>query len=206
VVKILTSLLNEHLRKRTHKKITPRSYFYISEAGRSAFDIYRSMVLPQWYPPKIRRLLEIGNTTHKRVLRYLKEMGFLEAEGVKVGDELFRGVADAVIKLPGEETMPLEIKTVGWKEFERILRKGVPSWPSYIQLHLYLHYLDKKKGKLLFIETNTLEDFMMPLEEYRPEQRMKEFTIRKNPRVIAETIEKFKKLKEIFVEGGVMLR
>jgi hypothetical protein len=206
VVKILANLLNEHLKNKKPKKATPRSYFYISEAGRSAFEIYRSMVLSRWYPSKIRRLLEIGNATHKRVYRYLREMGFLEAEGVKVGDDLFRGFADAVIKLPGEEAMPLEIKTVGWKEFERILKKGVPSWHSYLQLQLYLHYLNKREGKLLFIETNTLEDFMMPLEEYRPEQRMKEFTIRKNPRVIEETIEKFRKLKEIFVEGGVMLK
>jgi hypothetical protein len=206
VVKILTNLLNEHLKNKTPKKSAQRSYFYISEAGRSAFQIYRSMVLTQWYPPKIRRLLEIGNTTHKRVCRYLKEMGVLEAEGVRMGDDLFRGVADAVIKLPAEESMPLEIKTVGWKEFERILRKGFPSWHSYIQLQLYLHYLNKDRGKILFIETNTLEDFMMPLEEYRPEQRMKEFTITKNPRMIGETMEKFRKLKEIFVEGGVMLK
>jgi hypothetical protein len=206
VVKILTNLLNEHLKNKTTKKNTPRSYFYISEAAKNPFDIYRSMVAPQWYPPKIRRLMEIGNTTHKKVCKYLREMGLLETEEIRVGDELFRGIADAVIKLPGEEPIPLEIKTVGWKEFEKILKKGLPTWHSYIQLQLYLHYLNKNKGKILFIETNTLEDFMMPLEEYRQEQRMKEFTIRKNPRVITETMQKFRKLKETFVEGGIMTR
>ncbi len=44
----------------------------------------------------------------------------------------------------------------------------------------------------------------MPLEDYRAEQRMKEFTINKNPRIIAETLDRFRKLKQAFISGGVM--
>jgi hypothetical protein len=206
VVKILISLINEHLKKKTPRKITPRSYFFISEAGLTPFEIYGRMRFRQKLLPKTKRLMEVGRSTHRRVYRYLKEMGCLEATEVGMGDDLFHGFADAMIKLSDEEEMPLEIKTVNREEFDYLLKKGFPTWQSYIQLQLYLHYLNKERGKILFIEVNTLEDYVMPLEEYRPEQRMMEFTVKKNPKMITKTLEKFRRLKEGFVEEGVMIR
>jgi hypothetical protein len=204
VVKILIGLLQEHLKNKKPRGVLSRNYFLISEAGKKPFDIFRNLTSGLKHPAKIRRLHEIGRATHRRVCQYLDGMGLLEGYEIPVGDDLFKGIADAMIKLPYEEAMPLEIKTVGRKEFERILRKNAPSWSSYVQLQLYLHYLNKAKGRILFIETNTLEDFIMPLEEYRAEQRMKEFTIRKNPKIIMETLDRFRKLKEVFISGGVM--
>jgi hypothetical protein len=207
VVKIdVHYLINEHLKKKEPKKNNPRSYFYISEAGTTPLQIFKRLSIQQKYPPKIKRLMEIGKATHNRVYKYLLNMGFLRASEVRVGDDLFHGYVDAVIKLPGEEEMPLEIKTATKEEFDKILNKQKPTWQSYIQLQLYLHYLDKKNGRILFIEANTLEDYIMPLEEFRPEQRMKEFQVRKNPRVILNTIKKFKRLKDVFVNQGVMIR
>jgi len=205
VVKILISLINEHLKNKKPKEITPRSYFYISEAGLTPFEIYGRMRYRQKLWPKTRRLMEVGNATHRRVYRCLKEMGLLIMSEVGVGDDLFHGFADAMIKMDGEE-MPLEIKTVNPEEFDYLAKKKMPTWQSYIQLQLYLHYLSKERGKILFIEANTLEDYIMPLEEYRPEQRMVEFTVKKNPGIITKTLEKFSRLKEGFIEEGVMIR
>lgn len=203
----LATLISEHLKKKKAEKPKPRSYFYVSEAGKTPYEIYKAMLLKQVYPPRIRRLMEIGKVTHKRVCKYLGEMGLLRASEVKIGDDLFHGYVDAITHLPYEKPMPLEIKTVNKKDFENILRTGMPTWQSYIQLQLYLNYLRKlRTGRILFIETKTLEDFVMPLEEYRSSQRMKEFIIRKNPRVIRQTLQKFRRLKEVFVRDGVMLR
>lgn len=203
----LATLINEHLKKKKPEKPKPRSYFYVTEAARTPYEIYKALLVKQAYPPRIRRLMEVGRKTHKRVCKYLEEMGLLKASEVRVGDDLFHGYVDAITQLPGEKPVPLEIKTVGKKDFEEILRKGMPTWQSYIQLQLYLNYLRKaNKGKILFIEANTLEDYVMPLEEYRQDQRMKEFTVKKNPRVIRQTIQKFRRLKDKFVEAGVMLR
>jgi len=149
--------------------------------------------------------MEVGNATHRRVCRCLKEMGLLIRSEVGVGDDLFHGFADALVKMDGEE-IPLEIKTVNREEFDYLSKKKMPTWQSYIQLQLYLHYLNKDRGKILFIEANTLEDYIMPLEEYRPEQRMIEFTVKKNPGMIEKTLEKFSRLKEAFIEDGVMIR
>jgi len=204
----LATLINDHLKKRKEpEKPKPRSYFYITEAGKTPYEIYKGLLLKQKYPPRIRRLMEIGRRTHKRVCKYLEEMGLLKASEVKVGDDLFHGFVDAIAQLPGEKPMPLEIKTVNKHDFEKIVRKGMPTWKSYIQLQLYLNYLRKaNKGRILFIETNTLDDYVMPLEEYTQDQRMKEFLVRKNPRVIRQTIQKFRRLKDVFVKDGVMLR
>ena len=207
MVKIdLAYLINEHLKKRKLKKKNPRNYFYISEAGKTPLQIFKELTIQQEYPPKIKRLMEIGKATHQRVYKCLLKMGFLKASEVKVGDDLFHGYVDAVIKLPGEDEMPLEIKTIRREEFDNILNKGKPTWQSYIQLQLYLHYLNKERGRILFIEANTLGDYIMPLEEYRQEQKIKEFQVRKNTKVISETIIKFKKLKDVFVNEGVMIR
>ncbi len=204
---MLASLLNGHLKRKKTENPKPRSYFYVSEAGKTPYEVYKGLILKQTCPARIRRLMEIGNTTHKRVCKYLQEMGYLKASEVKIGDGLFHGYVDAITHLPYEKPMPLEIKTVNKKDFEKILRTGMPTWQSYIQVQLYLNYLRKSNtGRILFIETNTLEDYVMPLEDYMPEQRMKEFVVRKNPRVIRRTIEKFRRLKEVFVEDGVMLR
>ena len=199
-------LINEHLKKKESRKIKPRSYFYISEAGNTPLEIFRKISTQQKYPPKIKRLMEIGKATHQRVYRCLNTMGFLKASEVKVGDDLFHGYVDAIIKLPGKNEMPLEIKTIRKEEFDNILNKDRPTWQSYIQLQLYLHYLNKKIGRILFIEANTLENYIMPLEEYRSDQRMKEFQVRINPKVISNTIKRFKRLKDVFVNEGVMLR
>lgn len=204
MVKILIDLLNEHLKNKKPRKILPRSYFFISEAGLTPFEIYKKMRFPQKLSPKTKRLMEVGRATHRRVCRYLDEMGCLKACEVGAGDDLFHGLADAMIKMDGEE-MPLEIKTVNREEFDYILNKRLPTWQSFIQLQLYLHYLKKERGKILLIEANTLEDYIMPLEEYSPEQRMMEFTVRKNPKIIMKMLEKFRRLKEKFVEDGVML-
>ncbi len=131
----------------------------------------------------------------------------LKTREVRVGDDLFHGFVDAIIQLTGEKPEPLEIKTVNKEDFEKLLKKGMPTWQSYIQIQLYLNYLRKaNKGRILFIETNTLEDYVMPLEEYRQDQRMKEFIVRKNEGIIRQTIQKFRKLKDRLVEDGVMLR
>ena len=205
MVKILIGLINEHLKNREPKKISPRSYFYISEAGLTPFEIYGRMRYRQKLSPKTRRRMEVGNATHRKLYRCLKKMGLLIVSEVGVGDNLFHGFADALVKIDGEE-MPLEIKTVNPEEFDYLAKKKMPTWQSYIQLQLYLHYLNKDRGKILFIEANTLEDYIMPLEEYRPEQRMIEFTVRKNPGMIEKTLEKFSRLKEAFIEDGVMTR
>lgn len=203
----LATLINDHLKKKKQSKPKPRSYFYITEAGKTPYEVYKGLLLKQKYPPRIRRLMEVGRKTHRRVCRYLEEMGLLKASEVRVGDDLFHGYVDAITHLPGEKPEPLEIKTVGRRDFENIVKRGMPTWKSYIQLQLYLNYLRKaKKGRILFIEANTLEDYVMPLEEYRQDQRTKEFIVRKNPRVIRQTIQKFRRLKDVFVKDGVMLK
>ncbi len=206
MVAILTNLLNQHLKNKTRKVRFPRSYFYASESGLTPYEIYKKLSYPQTLSPKRKILMRFGSITHRRVYKILREMGILKAAEVKVGDDLFRGFADAIIQLPGEEEMPLEIKTVSKKGFDGILRRTMPTWKSYLQLQLYLHYLNMDSGRILFIETKTLEDYRMPLEEFMHDQRMREFLIKKNPKIINQTLKKFSKLKEFFIKGGLMTK
>jgi len=204
----LPNILTEHLKKKEQpEKPKARSYFYVSEAGKTPYQIYKAMLLREKFPPYIRRVMEAGKKTHWLTCKHLGEMGFLKAKDVRVGDDLFHGFVDAIIHLPGEKPEPLEIKTVSKKYYEEIVRKGLPSWQAYVQLQLYMNYLRKvRKGRILFIEANVLKDHVIPLEDYKAGQRMKEFEVWKNPKIIRQTLQKFRKLKETFVKDGVMLK
>jgi len=200
----LSRLLMEHLKKQKQEKPKPRSYFYISEAGKTPYEIFKSLLGKGRLSLKTRLLMKRGRQTHKKVCDCLEEMGYLKAREIKVGDSLFKGFVDAISHLPSEKPMALEIKTVGPKQFQKILDKDRPAWRAYAQLQLYLNYLRKAdKGRILFIEANPAFG-NYPLESFHAGQRMKEFIVRKNDRLIGQTIIKFRKLKEKFLKAGVM--
>lgn len=202
----LSKLLMEHLMDRQEEVRKRRSYFYMSEAGKTPYQIFKGLVGRRSFPFRIRRLMRKGRQTHTKVCDCLQEMGYLKAREIKVGDSLFRGFVDAIHHLPGEKPMALEIKTVSPKGFQKILDKNRPTWRAYAQLQLYLNYLGKaEKGRLLYIEADP-RCGKYPLERYWPEQRMVEFIVRKNKSLIRKTIDHFRKLKEKFVKAGVMER
>ena len=175
-----------------------RNYFYISEAGKRPYHIFKSMISKKRLPPRILGLMQIGRTMHRQTYDQLSAMGFLKAKEIKVGDSLFRGYVDAIIHLPGEKPMPLEIKTIGARGFNILEKQNRPYWQSYIQLQLYLNYLRKmSQGRILYIEVQPFNSST---------QRMKEFLVSKNPKIIRQTIAAFRKLKTKFQKAGVMAK
>lgn len=197
----LAKLLLDNCRPKKQER-KPRSYFYISEAGRTPYEIFKRLAQKPLQINSFKAWMSKGNRTHWEVYKILGRLGLLKAVEVKVGDDLFKGSIDAIPQLPGEKPMVLEIKTVSPKKFHRILKENRPTWRSYIQLQMYLNYLRKMPcGRILFIEARP-NNAQIPLRDYKP--RMTEFVVRKNPRVIRDTFRKFRMLKDKFVKSGVM--
>lgn len=95
----------------------PRSHFFISEAGRTPYDIFKRLTKESSQTSKV--WLSKGNKTHREVCKILEGLGLLKAMEVRVGDTLFKGSVDAIPHLPGEKPMALEIKTVSPKKFQK---------------------------------------------------------------------------------------
>ena len=182
----IIEIINKSL-EHTLKLPKKRSYFYMSDAAKTPYELFRSMAGITQIKPRTRRLFDNGNDVHKRYIRYLEKAGVVKAVETKIQNKLFRGRADAIIDVDGRLAV-LEIKSMSSKNFSKLKKYGTRQ--AYLQLQLYMHYLDIDDGIILVICND--------------DQRQKQFHIKRKYRVAREIIDKFYKLKYKFVQSGVM--
>ncbi len=183
------ALINESLESKARKGKKPkRTYFYVSEAGKTAYEIFKKLVTVGFYTPRVRRVLDNGNCVHDRIIGYLEQQGVVKAKNVKMNKWLFHGRADAILSIENKLVV-LEVKSMNSNRFENLKKYGERC--AYLQLQLYMHFLGIDDGIILV--------------ECKDDQRLKEFHIKRKLRVAQEVITKFAKLKKRFVEAGVML-
>ena len=183
----LIQLINKALERKARKKLRKRSYFYISEAGKKPYEIFKAMMRYGYLSPRQQRVYDNGKQVHERLLSYLEKQGVVKAREVKIESRIFRGRADAILSLD-EKLAVLEIKSMNKKSFKQL--KHYADKQAYLQLQLYLHFLEIDDGILLI--------------ECKDDQKLKEFHIKRKPRTARQLITQFYSLKEKFVEAGVM--
>ena len=181
----LIKLINKLLERRT--KPRKRAYFYISEAGKTPYELFKSFMQKKKISPRLRRIFDNGNQVHERLRKYFKKLGIMKAEEVRIRNNLFRGRADAIL-LINNKIAVIEIKSINRRCFER-LGNFCPR-KTYLQLQLYLHFLKIERGIALF--------------ECKDTQRLREYHVWRKPRVALELIRTFSKLKKKFMQEGVM--
>jgi hypothetical protein len=184
VIPLINKTLEEKSPRGVKKK---RSYFYISEAGKTPFEIFKSMTGYDYVSHRMQRVFDNGNDVHERIIGYLIRQGVVAAREVRMRTRLFRGRADAIIFADGRIAV-LEVKSMKKEDFQKLKKYG--SRKAYLQLQLYLHFLGIDDGIILV--------------ECKDDQRIKEFHIKRKFRVAQELITQFTRLKRKFVEGGVM--
>jgi len=181
------SLINKSLEQKSSHFKRKRSYFYISEAGKTAQELYKSLTESKKLSPRKRRIFDNGRMVHDRLTRYLRKQGVVRSQEVEIKTKLFHGRADAIVYLNGDIAV-LEIKSMRKADFDR-LERFCPR-QAYLQIQLYMHFLKMNEGVVLI--------------ECKDDQRLKEFQVRRKERVANETIKHFSRLKERFVKAGVM--
>jgi len=184
VIHIINKALEKKHPKTAKKK---RSYFYISEAGKTPFEIFKSMNRYSYISPRIQRVFDNGNDVHDRIRSYLQKQGVVRGIEVKIKTGLLHGRADAIIFSDGRIAV-LEIKSIKKEGFQKLKKYGTRK--AYLQTQLYMHFLKIDNGVILF--------------ECKDDQRLKEFYIKRKPRVAQEQITYFSKLKNKFAGSGVM--
>jgi hypothetical protein len=147
---------------------TPREYLGASSIGAECdrqlwYSFHREKPL---LDPRIYRIFDQGHLMESYCISMLKHAGyevFHDDGGEQFGfkDEEVAGHIDAVIIIDNEPHL-LEIKTANDKRFAEMKKFGVEkSDPVYfIQMQVYMKYMDLKKALFFVINKNTSEIYM----------------------------------------------
>ncbi|NOX44248.1 MAG: Dna2/Cas4 domain-containing protein [Caldiserica bacterium] len=165
-----------------------RDYFYVSEVAKCPRQIYYAVKgFPR--PPldgQSARRLAVGDDVHRRIVGALFSMGVAVAAEVPIPpNPLFHGRADAIVSLGGE-TFVVEIKSVHPYQFDQTT--AGPKRDHYLQLQLYLHYLDVPRGIILM--------------ENKANQALREFVVDRNEETIRRVIADFTDLHRLIFREG----
>ncbi len=165
-----------------------RDYFYVSEVSKCPRQIYYSVKgFPR--PPldgQSARRMAVGDDVHRRIVGALFSMGIAVAAEVPLPpNPLFHGRADAIISLGGENFV-VEIKSVHPYQFDQAVAR--PRRDHYLQLQLYLHYLDVPRGIILM--------------ENKANQALREFVVERDEETVRRVLEQFQDLHRLIFREG----
>lgn len=165
-----------------------RDYFYISEVAKCPRQIfYSARGFPR--PPidgRAARRMAAGDDFHRRIIEALFALGIGVAAEVPIPENgLFHGRADAIISLGGKNYV-VEMKSLHPYHFDRTARE--PRRDHYLQLQLYMHYLDIPQGIILM--------------ENRGNQELREFAVGRDEEVIRTVLAEFEELHRLVFREG----
>jgi CRISPR/Cas system-associated exonuclease Cas4 (RecB family) len=151
-----------YLDRERDKKNKTQTSFYISEAGkcpRSIFFKFKN-VFKKDLEPNILRLFEYGDKIHQSIMNSLISSTDIRVVSSEINippQQLVRGRIDAILS-DGKELYVLDIKSMNSMIFRGLEE---PKEENILQVQLYLHYFQIKKGILLYVNKDNLN-----LKEY----------------------------------------
>lgn len=172
-------LTDKYLKKDFKPKIIGR--YYPSEIGHCMRQSWYSYTSPKPTESSLLRVFEAGNRVHNFVVDVLKsektpEVELVESEmplSIDLGDLIISGRIDNLVRLKmNQELVLVEVKSTS---STRMLTE--PKIAHIMQLQLYLHAKELKKGMLLYLEKNTYQSkvFMVDYEKTLVDQIMDRF-------------------------------
>ncbi len=176
---MLKEIIDQFYRE-SHKDF-PQTHFYVSDAGKCPrYIFFKFKQAPRRdYKPRILRLFDHGDAIHRMITKALSDQGILRGEEVTVpSPDFISGRADAIIKI-GNERYVVDIKSMNSHIFRKLKE---PRKTYRYQLQLYLHFLEIKRGILLYVNKNT--------------QALKERYIEYDPELCENLLDSFKDLKK----------
>ncbi len=158
-----------------------RAYFYVSDVGKCPRALYFHFKdVPRERPdPRVLRIFDEGEYTHRRLLSVLYSLGIVQASEVHTPpDDLVHGRADAIVTLEGEPYV-VEFKSSAGYKFSKLKK---PREDHVDQTQLYMHYFNIPRGIILYENKNTqhLKEFSIDYSRERAEELIKGFEFLKN--------------------------
>ena len=152
------------------QKDKEQDHFYITDAGRCPRAIFFKFkkARREETEPRILRIFDHGDSIHRFIMKSLLSSRDVHVVASEINipcQEMISGRADAVIS-DGHDLYILDIKSMNSIGFRKLIK---PKDEHINQIQLYLHFLDPKKGILLYVNKDT--------------QDLKEFTVKYNSRI-----------------------
>lgn len=161
-----------------------RSYFYISEVGKSKREIYDSFKGKKWKSDaRLKRIFQNGDSVHERYFKYFAEMGILVAAEIDaVKNDLIHGRLDAIITDKTKNYI-VEIKSASQWTFQKLT---APQKEHMLQILFYMYYTNIPQGFIIYEckDNQTLKQFYVELTE-------------NNKKIVEDTIKELTELKKL---------
>ena len=128
------------------------------------------------YSTQLSRVFDNGHSVHRRIQRYLTEMGILKKAQFPVENAEYeiKGHADGIVEIEGKEGV-LEIKSISSQGFYGLF---APFDKHVVQINVYMFCLGIPQGVILY--------------ENKDNQDLKEFIVKQNPEVVNAVLEKIR--------------
>lgn len=159
------------------QKDRERHHFYISDAGKcSRQTFFKFKKAPrEEMEARVLRLFDHGDHIHQLIMKPLLSMRNIHVVASEVNippQELISGRADAILS-DGKDLYVLDIKSINSMVFKNL---NEPKEDHINQVQLYLHFLDPKKGILLYVnkDTQELKEFQFSYDSKRTKYLLSE--------------------------------
>ena len=157
-----------------------KNRFYVSDAGKCPRQIFfKFKKAPRKeMEPRILRIFDQGDYVHLRLMRDLFSLGIVVASEIDIPPQQdIGGRADAIVRI-NNELYVVDFKSIN----STILQKmDKPKEDHILQVQLYLHFFNLKKGILLY--------------EGKDNSMMKEFLVEYDENKVKKVLEDFSRLK-----------
>lgn len=177
---MLKEIIDKYYQDKRNEREKKR--FYISDAGKCPRQIFfKFKKAPQKeMEPRILRIFDQGNFIHLRLMRTLFSLGVAVAAEVDIPPaEDIGGRADAIVRVDNE------LYLVDFKSINSMALKSMkePKEEHVLQIQLYLHFFNLKKGILLYEgkDNSQIEEFVVKYDKKMAEKSLDDFKrLRKN--------------------------
>ncbi len=163
------------------QKKRQQAHFYVTDAGKCPRAVFFKLknAPRKKLDARILRIFEIGENFHRNIFNVLYRLRIgVTTEVIIPKNELVSGRADAILCID-KENYVLDIKSMNSMVFRRLKE---PKEENIYQIQLYLHYLNIKKGILLYID--------------KDRQEIKEFHVVYDAGLVKSLLKDFKELKK----------
>lgn len=171
-----------------NQKNKDQTKFYITDAGKCPRSVFFKFKNAPREPmdARILRIFERGENIHRSIFNILYRLRLGVVTEVPIpSQEIISGRADAILCI-GNENYVLDIKSINSMIFKKMQE---PKEENVLQIQLYLHYFNIKKGILLYID--------------KDQQELREFFVDYNEALCKSLLDKFQALK-VQVEQGIV--
>ena len=175
---MLIKTIDDYLQNRP-RDVRAKNCFHPSSLHKSPKELYHHYLegdTNQKFDSRILRIFDNGHAVHRRLQRYLLEIGILIQDEVPVENREYeiKGHTDGILKTDGLEGV-LEIKSMNANQFYALYK---PKPEHLIQVNIYMFCLGIPRACLLY--------------ECKDNQELKEFFVKQDPGILNPVLEKIR--------------